>query len=676
MHGLATQYNPQQSGAGQRQSPSSSPIASPGVKVDRALNSWQRSPSVGSLSTNDDVYQTYRKATRPTVGRHTTSTQYVPNGAATTPAVDSATGTMRIYGSRAATQSAEDVSKRAELQVTPPLRPVIRKSSTDRQRPGVAVNSAGPVSPPVDHPGSPMSTDSSPTADRSATSRKSVIETVMKGGENIAPVDRGPSVEGGGSGEHPGDPSSGTPSSPTVSHATPTPSTVAGPVLSPIKLERNGQSRREDPDAVAARAAGRSPTPMAFETATKSTLKAKLRKALSFSSSTTIDESELKGRGRLFSQSNRSNDNLSIASTASSASMVLRKMSHGLSKKTKRTFNGIFSGSRTKASPAETRHSDTTITESGSATNGVSYVNAEVDSPSRTNSERPISAHLRNDSMSNLRQVQAQPSVAGSPTPPDPSERLIAEEVAPVDVDGHGSVAFPRLSEEIARPSSATTDGRRSSMHLERALPETDSPSGQAPRGRRARFHKGKAASISDLSVITTQARLLSSPESDPDIVATVVDRRPYRGRGILKRRAVSESVLPPQPRQDTERFNFDFAATGLDLELGAFVKGSDPPLSQQPPPVEIVVAPQNAEAQPRPSAAKGVGPAGALHFNPRVTIHDTYDALEYDRRGDVATCNRLTPVLAQRIKEELNAYKLEEMSVAEESKAFTQFFS
>lgn len=35
-----------------------------------------------------------------------------------------------------------------------------------------------------------------------------------------------------------------------------------------------------------------------------------------------------------------------------------------------------------------------------------------------------------------------------------------------------------------------------------------------------------------------------------------------------------------------------------------------------------------------------------------------------YDRRSEPATWSRLTPALAQRIKEELNSYKMEEMEV------------
>ncbi|KAG4306292.1 hypothetical protein PORY_000280 [Pneumocystis oryctolagi] len=57
-----------------------------------------------------------------------------------------------------------------------------------------------------------------------------------------------------------------------------------------------------------------------------------------------------------------------------------------------------------------------------------------------------------------------------------------------------------------------------------------------------------------------------------------------------------------------------------------------------------------------------------SLSFSPKITIYDTWPSFEYDRRGEIATCNRLTPILAQRIKEELNTYKLDEMIVHEQT--------
>jgi len=82
--------------------------------------------------------------------------------------------------------------------------------------------------------------------------------------------------------------------------------------------------------------------------------------------------------------------------------------------------------------------------------------------------------------------------------------------------------------------------------------------------------------------------------------------------------------------------------------------------------------------------------------FSPRIVFYDTWPSQEYDRRGEIATCNRLTPMLAQQIKEELNSFKmvctenehlrwtiqrlltmtyLQEMEVHETSKIYTHFF-
>jgi hypothetical protein len=52
-------------------------------------------------------------------------------------------------------------------------------------------------------------------------------------------------------------------------------------------------------------------------------------------------------------------------------------------------------------------------------------------------------------------------------------------------------------------------------------------------------------------------------------------------------------------------------------------------------------------------------GSSRNISFSPRIQFHDAWSASEYDRRGEIATCNRLTPMLAQQIKEELNTFKM-----------------
>ncbi|KPV73558.1 uncharacterized protein RHOBADRAFT_8246, partial [Rhodotorula graminis WP1] len=60
------------------------------------------------------------------------------------------------------------------------------------------------------------------------------------------------------------------------------------------------------------------------------------------------------------------------------------------------------------------------------------------------------------------------------------------------------------------------------------------------------------------------------------------------------------------------------------------------------------------------PATAKG----RRIVFASNLSVHTTWPAAIYDRRAEPATCNRLTPQLAQQIKEELNSFKMEEMDV------------
>ena len=61
----------------------------------------------------------------------------------------------------------------------------------------------------------------------------------------------------------------------------------------------------------------------------------------------------------------------------------------------------------------------------------------------------------------------------------------------------------------------------------------------------------------------------------------------------------------------------------------------------------------KSAPGTPQPMASK------SIVFSPRIQFHETWPSGEYDRRGEIATCNKLTPLLAQQIKEELNTFKM-----------------
>ncbi|KAK7688076.1 hypothetical protein QCA50_008446 [Cerrena zonata] len=66
----------------------------------------------------------------------------------------------------------------------------------------------------------------------------------------------------------------------------------------------------------------------------------------------------------------------------------------------------------------------------------------------------------------------------------------------------------------------------------------------------------------------------------------------------------------------------------------------------------------------PTLTTRSATAPAKRLAFATNLSVYDTFPATVYDRRSEPATWSRLTPQLAQRIKEELNSYKMEEMEV------------
>lgn len=64
------------------------------------------------------------------------------------------------------------------------------------------------------------------------------------------------------------------------------------------------------------------------------------------------------------------------------------------------------------------------------------------------------------------------------------------------------------------------------------------------------------------------------------------------------------------------------------------------------------------------------------IQFCGTIQVHETFAANDYDRRCDNnATCQKLTPIMAMKIKQELNEYKLTEMEVHIESRQYTHFF-
>lgn len=91
----------------------------------------------------------------------------------------------------------------------------------------------------------------------------------------------------------------------------------------------------------------------------------------------------------------------------------------------------------------------------------------------------------------------------------------------------------------------------------------------------------------------------------------------------------------------------------------------------------EPVLSSMQTAAPPTLTHRSVTSPVKRLAFANNLSIYDTFSANVYDRRSEPATWSRLTPALAQKIKEELNSYKMEEMEVHSSSRIqYVPFFS
>jgi hypothetical protein len=266
-----------------------------------------------------------------------------------------------------------------------------------------------------------------------------------------------------------------------------------------------------------------------------------------------------------------STDNLSISSTASSASIMLRKMGTGM-KKGGRSIKGLFRPKSVIGVPA----ADGPITQA--SVGQVSMVTVEAE-------RQKVNVNMN-----------------------------------PHDQVG-GGTGYPRLERN-------SLDAGRSTETVGSPAPANDT---------------------------TARKSMIGGDRERAEVLSSIK-------KGILKRTGTGSEASSPTVRP------VDYQHT------------NETPKSSAPSTPENKVS-QDYFAKParlaNPSTRSlPTTPQGSVRisFSPRIQFHDAWSASDYDRRGEIATCNRLTPILAQQIKEELNSFKME-MEVHELSKPHTHFF-
>ncbi|KAF2769149.1 hypothetical protein EJ03DRAFT_272812 [Teratosphaeria nubilosa] len=286
-----------------------------------------------------------------------------------------------------------------------------------------------------------------------------------------------------------------------------------------------------------------------------------------------------------------STDNLSISSTASSASMMLRKMGRG-AKKGARSIKGLFRPKSLIGVPA-------------------------ADGP-----------------------IQVGASAAVQPSVAQVSMVTVEAERQKVNVNGHpaekvdGATGFPKLERNsidaatgVAAVKEARGSVETSDSHSRRSIVGSDKDRAEVLAAVRKGILKRSGTASPNGSPVIRPADTTPVPSSESP--ASSMPSTPKDGASARRSTSLNGDYFSPK-----------LAAT--------------------------------MSARSMPNTPNGT--ARNIHFSPRIQFHDVWSAAEYDRRGEIATCNRLTPMLAQQIKEELNTFKME-MEVHESSKPHTHFF-
>ncbi|KAK1751760.1 hypothetical protein QBC47DRAFT_405775 [Echria macrotheca] len=294
--------------------------------------------------------------------------------------------------------------------------------------------------------------------------------------------------------------------------------------------------------------------------------------------------------GKLFTGST---DNLSISSTASSASIMIRKMGRGMKKGT-RSLVGLFRPKSVIGAPA----ADAKLPETPEAS--VSMVTAEAERERVNVNADPHSQpgggtgfpHLERNSIDAANAPSLSERLGSSGTDNSTSRRsIVGGERERAEVLAAVRKGILKNTSGSSTPSPKPSETRPSAFDVPGVPSITDSPNSSAPSTPNDEVHghkRGGTVTIGSEDYFVSALRLRQDTKSAPGTP-----------QGTMKRNAT---------------------------------------------------------------------------FSPRIIFYDTWPSQEYDRRGEIATCNRLTPMLAQQIKEELNSFKME-MEVHENSKIYTHFF-
>ncbi|AAW43878.1 conserved hypothetical protein [Cryptococcus deneoformans JEC21] len=425
------------------------------------------------------------------------------------------------------------------------------------------------------------------------------------------------------------------------------------------------------------------------------------------------DETKSKGKRSLFRMKNMSTDNISLSSTVSSASMMIRKMG-SIGKLAKR--NSLMGISRifkekpkdedaglpqkeVKKIKKEKKKKSKSKGEAAPA--AISHATAEPERLINDEEDRALAgltpaAKLARQYTLRSRAEAAQrqnDNVAAKSTPNQDVVGDIESVTAAVPHEG------PNLGPEVVHVQPRQTPTLVHAVAVTEH--EYDSEDDSSDEGD----------TMEDLTMTMGRTRL--SDEADAEFKATwgnaYIDKNAVPKKGILKQ----SSSYSSQDEETNNRPRSNSTHEAISAKPGPLARlpPSDParldgleqllhpsddsknpslptsspeqvspapermyqlPVQNTSAPTLSFMTPSTHHAPPRSMTAPG---RKRLLWAPECAVYTTYDCLTYDRRSEPATCNRLTPELAMAIKQELNAFKLE-MPIHPESRIYTHYFA
>lgn len=296
---------------------------------------------------------------------------------------------------------------------------------------------------------------------------------------------------------------------------------------------------------------------------------------------------------RLFSGST---DNLSISSTASSASIMIRKMGRGM-KKGGRSLAGLFRPKSIIGVP--------TAEGPEASQAAVSMVTVEAE--------------------------RERVNINAEPNP-----------------DNGGGTGFPRLernSMDASNVAGQTSPERSGSSGTDNSNSRKSIVGGDKERAEvlaavrkgilKRRRDESLPARSKPANVELTDTNGSSTPSPKPIERASAFELPPVPN--------VSDSPISTAPSTPNDEINPKRSETSVTIGNEDYF---------------MTALRLRQDSKSAPGTPSGQSKRNAT-FSPRIIFYDTWTGQEYDRRSEIATCNRLTPMLAQQIKEELNTFKM-----------------